>query len=103
MDIKKIETYITSRNGTMSLLNLPNLNDYLTTDDYFFFQITDEYKYRLDKIAEDQIGDKSYYFFIMWLNDITSLDDLDSETIIKIPKLSFITKVKKDLEIIRGV
>ena len=103
MDANEVRTYLTGRNGSLSLMNRINLNDYLTESDYINFEITDQYQYRLDKISEDFIGHRDYYFFIIWLNDIESLDDIVSGEIIKVPKLSFIKKVRKDIKVLRGV
>ena len=100
--MKRTKTYYMDRFGNFSLMNL-NVKTYLTENDYTEFEITDEYKYRLDKIANEIIlNDIDLYFFIIWINNIYSFDDLEVGEIIKIPTVDFIRRVKKDLESIRG-
>ena len=99
--MKKVKTYIKDRFDNYSLMNL-NIKTYLTENDYTEFEITDRYKYKIDSIARDLLGDTDLYFFIIWINPIYSYEDLDEGITIKIPTLDFIKRVKKDLEIFRG-
>lgn len=102
MSIKLVNTYLTSRNGNISLLNL-NIRQYLTEDDYTEVTINDFYKFRLDIQSSDYIGDPEYYFFIMFINNITSLDDISPGKILKIPTNNFIEKYRDIVRIERGV
>jgi len=102
MSIYTTDIFLTDRNGGTSLMNL-NILDYLTENDYFQITISDQYKYRLDKIARDYIGDSSYYYFIIWINSFDSLDDLDSGNVINIPTLSFIQRYRNEMKLVRGI
>lgn len=100
--MNKVSTYLRGRNGELSLLNIVDIMSYLTEDDYETLLVTDENKYRLDLITEKSIGNYKYYFFVCWLNNIESLDDIRSGVTLKIPKISFIKKYKSEIELIRG-
>ena len=98
-----IETYIQSRHGTNSLLNNCDIRLNMVQDvDYIEIRITDKYKYRADKLANHYIGDKRYYFFIFWINNIYDFNDLNSGNVIKIPTISFIKNLRNRIQIERG-
>lgn len=99
--MKRIETFMKGKNEILSLLNV-NIKNYLTDSDYFYLLITDIYKFKLHKIAEDYIGDEEYYFYIIWINDIKTLADIDSGITIKIPTLKFIKRYKNEMKTERG-
>lgn len=101
MATTKIEDYIKGRSGVLSLLNL-TIKQEITENDYYEVTIMDDYKYRLDLLAERYLGDKNLYFFIIWINEIYSLDDLEAGVNIKIPSLEFIDRFRDDMRIIRG-
>ena len=65
-DINDIEFYLTDKNKYVSLMNRVDFLDYVTENDYTLFQINDKYQYRADMIAEDLLGNKNLYFFIIW-------------------------------------
>lgn len=96
------DLYLTDRNGGQSLMNLDIL-DYLTEDDYIEIVISDIHRYRPEKIAQTYLGNKNYYFFIFWINEILSLDDLESGSVIKIPTLDFINRYFNEMKLVRNV
>ena len=100
--MKNVLSYLTGRNGNSSMLNL-NIRQNIRQDDTYEIIITDEYRYRIDKIAKDFIGSSDYHFFIIWINNIKNFDDIDSGKVIKIPTLNFIKKFRNEMKIMRGV
>ena len=87
-----LKDYLTDKNGNVSMMNFIDIFGDLTTDDYYEVLLTDNYKYRLDLLAQDYLGNASLYFFIMIINNITSINDLGAGMTIKIPNASFITR-----------
>ena len=75
MDISDIEVYLTDKNNYKSLMNRIDFVNFVTEDDYNLFQLTDKYQFRVDMIADDLLGNKNLYFFIIWLNGSDSLVD----------------------------
>lgn len=75
MDISDLEVYLTDKNKVGSLMNRMDFLDFITDDDYTLIQINDKYQFRADMIAQDFLGNKNLYFFIIWLNQLDSFVD----------------------------
>ena len=87
-----LQDYLTDKNGNVSMMNFIDIKDNITTDDYYPVVLSDNYKYRLDLLAGDYLGNKSLYFLIMILNDISTLNDIEPGSTINLPTTKFITK-----------
>jgi hypothetical protein len=77
-----INTYLTDKNGYISLLNKLDFLENLTVNDYTTVTLTDSYSNRLDLLARDFLGNKNLYFFIMWLNDLDDFKDTIEDELI---------------------
>ena len=87
-----LQDYLIDKNGAVSMMNFIDIKDNITTDDYYPVILSDNYKYRLDLLAQDYLGNKALYFLIMILNDISILDDIGPGSAINLPTTQFITK-----------
>jgi hypothetical protein len=93
--------YLTDKNGNISLMNFIDLKSEITANDYEEVVISDYYKFRVDLLAQDLLGNNMYAFLIVMLNSITDINDLDSGKTIKIPTTTFIennyNRLKKEV------
>jgi hypothetical protein len=80
------------KNDSLSTQNSKDFISKMTVDDYVNYKISDKTKFRIDKISKDMYGNKNLYYFIMWANTFTTLEDLDVSKTIKIPTLAYINK-----------
>ena len=69
--------YFTDKNQNISMMNRLSFLEYLTINDYYSVTINDSIKFRLDKITEYYLQNPDYYIFIMWLNGIKNISELD--------------------------
>ena len=84
--------YMTGVNTETSMMNFIDIKSDLTTDDYYEVILSDNYKYRLDLLADVLLGNKQLYFLIMLINEINTLNDLEAGDTLKIPTTNFIEK-----------
>lgn len=96
----RVNYYLTNYLSDYSMLNLTFVDE-MTENDYVQFLITDNYSYRIDRIAKvvypSQKNPEKYYIFILWASGITSIEDLkvgdNQETkILKCPTIDYINR-----------
>jgi len=102
MAVNQTKYYLSGRDKTISMYNLDIL-DRLTDDDFTEYIISDNYKFRADKIALVYLGDRNLSFIILWINRITDWSELDSGQTIKLIKRTSIFKIYDALKIERNI
>ena len=92
MGYKDISDYnVDPVNVTNSPMNNTFLQE-ITDSDYTTVIIMEAEKCRVDLIATKYYNDENLYIFILWINNITDVNDLDAGNSIKIPTLDYIRK-----------
>ena len=93
-----LSDYLLDKNGNTSMMNFEDILGDFTTDDYEEIVLSDNYKYRVDLLARDYLGNSALYFLILMVNQIKSLDDINSGVTIKMPNANFVNKYYSRLQ-----